>query len=231
MAADALTVANFMWGVGVTAAVIFYGRFYIQWIASELRGESVFPITFWYMSAVGSVLLLCYAGYEQSPVGALSHSFNIIIYARNLIHIWREQGTLTRMRRKIMNAIMIVVVLGALAILAHTWYQEYVLLEAQPSAQKNETWFWIGVGVVGQLLFGVRVSIQWIASERARKSVVPLAFWYFSIAATLMLVMSHFHQAEWIFFFGNLANILIYSRNLWLIHLGKPAASETNTAG
>ena len=75
--------------IGIAGGLIFYGRFYVQWIASERAGKSVMPIVFWYMSSVGSVLLMMFAFVSQSPVGALGQSFNLVVYSRNLIHIWR----------------------------------------------------------------------------------------------------------------------------------------------
>ena len=80
---------------GILGAVIFFGRFYLQWIVSEREKRSVVPLAFWYMSTVGSLLLLAYGVRRGSAVGVLSYSFNIVVYARNLIHIWRERGQLT----------------------------------------------------------------------------------------------------------------------------------------
>ena len=81
---------------GAVGAVIFYGRFYVQWLASERRKQSVIPVAFWYMSAGGSVMQFIYAVYLNSPGAALGLCFNVFIYMRNLVHIWRERGKLTR---------------------------------------------------------------------------------------------------------------------------------------
>ena len=64
---------------GVAGGLIFYGRFYVQWIASERAGRSVMPVAFWYMSSAGSVMLVAYAFALQSPLGALGQTFNIVI--------------------------------------------------------------------------------------------------------------------------------------------------------
>ena len=205
--------------LGVAAACIFYGRFYLQWIVSERRGASVVPIGFWYMSAVGSLLLLTYAAYTQSPVGALSHSFNIVIYARNLVHIWRERGELSARRHLLTHTAMGLVVFGALALLCTTWIREYgVVQEAAPETARHIL-FWLAVGAAGQGLFACRFIVQWIATERKRKSVMPTAFWYISLAAAVLLMSSHFHrpEREWVFVVGVSTTIPIYLRNLWLI--------------
>jgi len=216
--------------LGIVAAVIFYGRFYIQWIVSEIRKESVIPVVFWYMSAVGSVMLLLHAAYIRSPVGVLSHSFNIVIYARNLVHIWREKGALSPLRYALVHGLIAVVVSMSLGLLVLTWFREYEAVSDEPAAVQLQNWFWIGVGVAGQGLFACRFLLQWVASERARKSVVPVAFWYISLAASVLLTSSHVQRGEWIFAVGVGSTIFIYLRNLWLIH-GKKAPPVPDEAG
>ncbi|MEX5728060.1 lipid-A-disaccharide synthase-like uncharacterized protein [Rhodovulum iodosum] len=80
-----------------------------------------------------------------------------------------------------------------------------------------EFW-WVAVGLGGQLLFTGRFLVQWIASERAGRSVVPLAFWYFSIAGGLILFAYAVYRKDPVFILGQSMGLFIYSRNLWLIH-------------
>ena len=219
---DLPATATFFEAMGVCAAFIFYGRFYLQWIVSERRKESVVPIGFWYMSALGSLMLLVYAAYLRSPVGALSHTFNIVIYARNLIHIWRERGTLSRRRNIIVHASMGAVVLAALALLIWTWAREYQATQSINAGNTRGTWLWIGIGVLGQGLFGCRFLVQWIATERARKSVVPPVFWYLSIVAACLFLLSFVQREEWVFVAGVATTIPIYARNIWFVRRGVP---------
>ena len=58
--------------IGFTGQILFGGRFLIQWISSERRGESVIPVGFWYLSLGGSVILLAYAIHRGDPQGARS---------------------------------------------------------------------------------------------------------------------------------------------------------------
>ena len=74
---------------GAVAWAVFYTRFYIQWIASEIKGRSVVPAVFWYQSAIGSVLLLGWAFMTVSFLGAIGQCMNLLPYSRNLVHIWR----------------------------------------------------------------------------------------------------------------------------------------------
>lgn len=70
--------------VGFLGLAVFSSRFVVQWIVSEKRKESVIPISFWYLSIVGSLLLLAYATVRGDPVFILSYLFNGVIYVRNL---------------------------------------------------------------------------------------------------------------------------------------------------
>jgi lipid-A-disaccharide synthase-like uncharacterized protein len=76
---------------------------------------------------------------------------------------------------------------------------------------------WLAVGFGGQALFAGRFLVQWIQSERAKRSVVPMAFWYFSIAGGLALLIYALHRLDPVFIFGQALGLLIYARNLWLI--------------
>lgn len=91
------------------------------------------------------------------------------------------------------------------------------------------SWFefwWVIVGLGGQLLFTTRLLVQWIASERARRSVVPVAFWYFSLGGGLVLFAYAVHRWDPVFMFGQSLGIFIYSRNLWLIHAERRPATR-----
>lgn len=80
---------------------------------------------------------------------------------------------------------------------------------------KADLWLLIGVG--GQLLFAARFIVQWIASERAGRSVVPLAFWFFSIGGGLITLIYGIYKKEPVIILGQALSIFIYVRNLALI--------------
>ena len=80
-------------------------------------------------------------------------------------------------------------------------------------------WLWLAVGLSGQALFSARFLIQWIASERQRRSVIPLLFWYFSLAGGATLLAYAIHRQDPVFIIGQGAGLIVYLRNLWLIRL------------
>ncbi|HPG21208.1 MAG TPA: lipid-A-disaccharide synthase N-terminal domain-containing protein [Amaricoccus sp.] len=86
----------------------------------------------------------------------------------------------------------------------------------------GEFW-WVVVGLAGQLMFSMRFLIQWISSERARKSVMPVAFWYFSLAGGAILLTYAIYRRDPVFILGQATGLFIYSRNLWLIRAEKRA--------
>ncbi len=77
--------------------------------------------------------------------------------------------------------------------------------------------FWLAFGIVAQLLFTARFLVQWLASEREGKSVMPLAFWYFSMAGGLMTLIYGIVRREPIIIMGQALALVIYARNLMLI--------------
>jgi len=82
---------------------------------------------------------------------------------------------------------------------------------------------WIGVGLLGQAMFSARMLLQWIASERRRRSVVPRAFWYFSIAGGITLLLYAIYRKDPVFIVGQGAGLLVYARNVYFIHARRAA--------
>jgi lipid-A-disaccharide synthase-like uncharacterized protein len=77
---------------------------------------------------------------------------------------------------------------------------------------------WVTFGLFGQLMFTMRFIVQWLASEKAGHSVVPIAFWYFSIIGGLIVLSYGIYKFEPVIILGQLPGCLIYSRNLFLIY-------------
>ena len=77
---------------------------------------------------------------------------------------------------------------------------------------------WVVIGLAGQILFSGRFVVQWIASERSGRSVIPIAFWYLSIAGGMTLLAYALWRRDPVFILGQSMGVLIYSRNLYFIH-------------
>ncbi len=82
----------------------------------------------------------------------------------------------------------------------------------------GETWaVWVAVGFFGQAMFSMRFLIQWITSEKHKESVIPVAFWYFSLAGGATLLAYAIHRLDPVFIVGQAAGLLVYARNLHFI--------------
>jgi lipid-A-disaccharide synthase-like uncharacterized protein len=82
--------------------------------------------------------------------------------------------------------------------------------------QKFASW-WVALGLIGQLLFASRFIVQWVASERKGKSVIPVPFWYLSLGGSAILLIYSIHIQDPVFILANVLNSFIYVRNLMLI--------------
>lgn len=77
---------------GFFGQFVFAMRFIIQWIVSEKKKESIVPLSFWYLSICGGVILLIYAIYKKDPVFMLGQATGLIVYARNLMLITKKKN-------------------------------------------------------------------------------------------------------------------------------------------
>jgi lipid-A-disaccharide synthase-like uncharacterized protein len=95
------------------------------------------------------------------------------------------------------------------------------------------TWnaVWIAIGFAGQALFSMRFLFQWFYSERAKRSIIPEVFWYFSVAGGATLLAYAIYKRDPVFIVGQGAGLLIYARNIYFIHRDKrQAAAARNDA-
>lgn len=76
---------------------------------------------------------------------------------------------------------------------------------------------WLAIGFLGQAMFSMRFVIQWLASEKARKSVLPHAFWYFSLAGGITLLAYAIYRQDPVFILGQSMGLVIYFRNLYFV--------------
>ena len=94
----------------------------------------------------------------------------------------------------------------------------------------NTETIWIGVGLGAQLAFSARFLVQWIASEKKKESVVPIAFWYLSLTGGSMLLAYSIYRLDPVFILGQSAGVVIYVRNLMLIYKKKTEIHEESSS-
>jgi lipid-A-disaccharide synthase-like uncharacterized protein len=86
---------------------------------------------------------------------------------------------------------------------------------------------WTAIGFLGQALFSMRFLIQWIQSERIKRSIVPEAFWYFSVAGGITLLAYAIYRQDPVFILGQALGLVIYARNIWLIWRNRREKADT----
>jgi lipid-A-disaccharide synthase-like uncharacterized protein len=77
---------------------------------------------------------------------------------------------------------------------------------------------WVAIGFLGQFTFAARFIVQWIASERERRSHVPIQFWYLSLVGGAITTAYAIHRRDPVFIVGQASGLVVYIRNLMLIH-------------
>ena len=92
----------------------------------------------------------------------------------------------------------------------------------------TEEHIWVAIGLVGQGMFFMRFFVQWMASEKQKKSIIPYSFWYFSIAGSVIVLAYGLWRMDPVIIIGQMTGSIIYFRNLFLIHR-KPKAPTSET--
>ncbi|MGN6551817.1 MAG: lipid-A-disaccharide synthase N-terminal domain-containing protein [Pararhizobium sp.] len=87
---------------------------------------------------------------------------------------------------------------------------------------------WILLGFIAQFCFTMRFLVQWLASEKARRSVIPVAFWFFSLGGGALLLIYAVHRRDPVFIAGQALGLVVYIRNLWLITNEKKSVAQTD---
>jgi lipid-A-disaccharide synthase-like uncharacterized protein len=86
---------------------------------------------------------------------------------------------------------------------------------------------WILFGFFAQFVFFLRFITQWIESEKKKRSVIPMTFWYLSIVGTVLIIIYSYHQRDIVFVVANVLSLAIYYRNIALVKK-KPQSEDEN---
>jgi lipid-A-disaccharide synthase-like uncharacterized protein len=88
-----MSIETIWLSIGFLGQGLFFGRWLVQWIASERTAESRVPVSFWYMSLIGGLITLAYAIYRKDPVFISGQALGAVVYVRNLVLIHRADQT------------------------------------------------------------------------------------------------------------------------------------------
>lgn len=87
-------------------------------------------------------------------------------------------------------------------------------------------YIWLGIGLLGQGIFSARFIVQWLMSEKEKKSIIPVAFWYLSLLGGITLLLYSIYKRDVVFILGQATGVFIYSRNLFLIQRERLTRTE-----
>jgi lipid-A-disaccharide synthase-like uncharacterized protein len=204
---------------GWAGQAVFTWRVVSQWIASERAKKTVIPASFWAWSLLGSALLVVYAAHRRDPVFLLGPLLNGCIYARNL---WMSRpGVPPRAARRpaLWPLAIGFLLFGAVSVEAIGPDHGFV--------QFGHPIVWLVIGFVGQALWSGRFVVQWIVSERRGESVLPPAFFWMSIAGSVLLFLYALVRPgpDWVNIAAYALNPIPYARNLILQSRARAAAA------
>lgn len=90
----------------------------------------------------------------------------------------------------------------------------------------NNPTLWLTIGFLGQACFSCRFLVQWLASERQKKSIIPITFWYFSLLGGVTLLAYALYKRDPVFIMGQSTGLLVYCRNLYFVKRETKLASH-----
>jgi lipid-A-disaccharide synthase-like uncharacterized protein len=90
-----------------------------------------------------------------------------------------------------------------------------------PGKRIDTMTFWVIIGLLAQGLFASRFLVQWIVSEKKKRSTMPIYFWYSSVCGGILLLIYAIHIQDPVFILGQSMGLVVYTRNLILIHRRK----------
>ncbi len=194
--------------IGALGTLCYFARFLVQWIRSEKAGRSVAPVSFWWLSLVGSLLLSVYCAHRSEPVLLAGYLINGTIYVRNL-WLYREGARTRRLGVVEATAVGVLVALFLISVGAVQGLFGHAGEGASGPA-------WLACVLVGQAFWSSRFVLQWWYSERRGESHFPLSFWWASLGGNLLLLVYALHLADAVFIAGYSLGPFVQIRNLLL---------------
>ena len=195
----------YVYAIGFTAQLLFSARLLLQWIVSEKNKRVTTPSSFWVHSLIASFLLFVY-GYLRNDFSImLGQTITYFIYIRNLQlrGEWKKIHKVFRWFLALFPALIIIYYYN------NNTYDLHNLL----GRQNIRTWLLIW-GSIAQIVFTFRFILQWMYSEKIKQSVLPLPFWWLSLAGSAMILTYAIIRKDPVLFIGQLFGFVVYARNI-----------------
>lgn len=203
--------------IGFLAQICFSARLLFQWILSEKAKQVVSPTIFWLLSLLGSYLLFFYGWLRNDFAIIFGQIISYYIYIWNLDvkHSWKK---IPRIFRYILIATPFLAI-GYMLSEVREFYHQFFKNEDIP--------LWLLIyGSLGQIIFTLRFIYQWLYSHKRKESILPSGFWLISLTGSLIIVSYALVRKDPVLILGQSTGILVYSRNLWILHRSKKQNTE-----
>ena len=198
-----------IYGIGFIAQILFSSRLVIQWITSEKQRKVITPTLFWTLSLIASFLLFVYGYLRNDFAIMLGQSLTYFIYIRNL-QLQNEWQKFPKIVRWILFLTPTIIII---------YYFNNNQIDVELLFKNEAIPFWLlALGIVSQIVFTLRFVYQWLYSEKLGKSVLPLGFWFLSLAGSLLILTYAIFRRDPVLFTGHILGLIIYVRNLILLH-------------
>ena len=199
-----------IFSIGFIAQILFSSRLVVQWITSERQKKVITPTLFWSLSLFASFLLFIYGYLREDFAIMLGQGLTYFIYIRNL----QLQGQWVKFPVVVRYFLFIVPVLITI------YYYNNNVIDRDLLFKNEAIPLWLLVlGIISQVVFTFRFVYQWIYSEYKKESILPLGFWILSLSGSLLILTYAIFRLDPVLFLGHGLGLIIYSRNIYLIHL------------
>ncbi|MEE2711472.1 MAG: lipid-A-disaccharide synthase N-terminal domain-containing protein, partial [Planctomycetota bacterium] len=187
--------------IGWLGQACYFGRFLLQWIASERAKRIVVPEAFWWMSILGSLCATAYALVQHNLFFMAGPCINFFLFVRNL---W-----LSRTGQPLSSRVLAPFALGVLTVAATAVFWSWDFSQSLP---------WTLVGGCGALLWSIRFPVQWWMAERRSYVTLPPPFFWISFVGSCLLLAYALRTGTPVFIAGMVLGPLLYGRNLALCY-------------
>ena len=199
-----------IFSIGFIAQILFSSRLVVQWITSERQKKVITPTLFWSLSLFASFLLFIYGYLREDFAIMLGQGLTYFIYIRNL----QLQGQWKKFPILVRYLLLLVPVLITI------YYYNNNVIDRDILFKNEAIPLWLLVlGIISQVVFTFRFVYQWIYSEYKKESILPLGFWILSLSGSLLILTYAIFRLDPVLFLGHGLGLIIYSRNIYLIHL------------
>ncbi|WP_372919328.1 lipid-A-disaccharide synthase N-terminal domain-containing protein [Salegentibacter sp.] len=196
-----------VYSIGFAAQILFSARLLNQWIVSEKNKKVLTPSLFWKLSLIASFLLFVY-GYLRSDFSImLGQAITYFIYIRN-IQLQGKWNRLPVFFRWFLYSFPIMII-------TYSYFNNTYDIQKLFYNEAIPIWLML-LGILAQLIFNFRFIYQWIHSERAKESMLPLGFWVLSLLGSGLILLYAIFRKDPVLLAGHLMGSMVYIRNILL---------------